>query len=89
LNRIMPKVVAPIGSSNAIVAVSKDFRFDKEEKAKVRATAVGKTPSPINGRRLSKVVGNSKVLYTTANPKTPTIIAVRKYIGSIMEIMSI
>lgn len=31
-NRITPDTVAPTGSSKAIVAVSKDFRFDKEEK---------------------------------------------------------
>ncbi|MEM3788243.1 MAG: hypothetical protein QXN95_00035 [Candidatus Bathyarchaeia archaeon] len=88
-NSTMPKTVAPKGSSKAIVAVSKDFRFDREENAKVRATAVGKTPNPISGRRLSIVVGNPKVLFIKANPKTLTIIAARKYMGSIVEIVSI
>ena len=32
---VMPKTVAPIGSSKAIVAVSKDFRFYNEEKYSV------------------------------------------------------
>jgi hypothetical protein len=32
LKIITPRIVAPMGSSKAIVAVSKDFRFEREEK---------------------------------------------------------
>lgn len=31
-NKIMPNMVAPMGSSNAKVAVSKDFNFERDEK---------------------------------------------------------
>jgi hypothetical protein len=34
-NTAMPRIVAPMGSNRARVAVSNDFRFDKEEKYNV------------------------------------------------------
>ena len=49
----MPKNVAPIGSSKAIVAVSKDFRFDKEEKYSVWAIAVVNMPKPTSGMAIA------------------------------------
>jgi len=49
----MPKTVAPMGSIKAIVAVSKDFRFDKEEKYSVWAIAVGNMPKPTSGRAIA------------------------------------
>ena len=60
-NRAMPRTVAPMGSIRAIVAVSKDFRFDKEEKYKVCAIAVGSIPKPKSGR-MNSVVGKAGIL---------------------------
>lgn len=73
---MMPKTVAPMGSSKAIVAVSKDFRFDKEEKYSVWAIAVGNMPKPTSGRTIAVSVGNVKILFVAGMLKTPTIMAV-------------
>jgi len=72
----MPSAVAPRGSSKAIVAVSKDFRFDKEEKYRVCAIAVGIIPKPIKGNKISVPIGIAKVLPVVDNPKKATIMAV-------------
>lgn len=72
----MPKNVAPTGSSKAIVAVSKDFRFDKEEKYSVWAIAVGNMPKPTSGRIIAVSVGNVKILFVAGMLNTPTITAV-------------
>jgi hypothetical protein len=85
----MPKIVAPTGSSRAMVAVSKDFKFDKEEKYRVCAIAVGNIPKPNSGRMIAVPVGIVNVLHVVAKPKAPTKMAVNKYIGNIMERMLI
>jgi hypothetical protein len=61
-----------------MVAVSKDLRFDKEEKYNVWAVAVGSIPNPTSGRILSILIGNVRVLLVADNPKTPMIIAVKR-----------
>ena len=88
-NMIMPKTVAPTGSRKAIVAVSKDFRFDKEEKYSVWAAAVGSKPKPTSGRIISASFGNAKILFAAGMLKTPTMTAVNIYIGNIVGSMVI
>ena len=50
-----PSKVAAIGSSKANVAVSNDLRLEREEKYKVCAKAVGKTPKPTSIRTTFKL----------------------------------
>jgi hypothetical protein len=75
--KMMPKIVAPTGSSRAMVAVSKDFKFDKEEKYRVCAIAVDNIPKPKSERMIAAVYGTAKV-WLAAKPKAPTIMAVNK-----------
>lgn len=66
-----------------MVAVSKDFKLESEEKYKVWAAAVGRTPKPIRGRSVSRLPAASKV----APAKTavvPTVRAAAKYVRSIV-----
>jgi len=50
-----PSKVAAIGSNNANVAVSNDLRLERDEKYKVCAKAVGKTPKPTSIRTTFKL----------------------------------
>lgn len=77
----MPKIVAPIGSSNAMVAVSKDFRFDKEEKYNVCANAVGIMPKPTKGSKVSMLAGNCRALLVAGKLMAATTAAVSRYVG--------
>ena len=75
-NRNTPNNVAPTGSSKAIVAVSNDLRFDREEKYNVCATAVGSKPSPSNGSTASSLLGKVKTTFPPSRLATPAIIVV-------------
>ncbi len=74
----MPSIVAPMDSSRAMVAVSKDFRFEREEKYRVCDIAVGIKPKPISGRMISIVVGIAKVFPVVGMMRMPASRAAKK-----------
>lgn len=76
-NRRMPNVVAPTGSSNARVAVSNDFKCDREEKYRVCATAVGSSPSPSSASTVSVWPDAVRTALPPNIPRTLTTQAVR------------
>lgn len=76
-NRRTPSVVAPTGSSNASVAVSNDFRCDREEKYRVCATAVGSSPNPISPSTVSVWPDAVKTAPPPSKPRTLTTEAVK------------
>lgn len=88
-NTLIPKIVAPMGSSNANVAVSNDFKFDNEEKYSVWAIAVGSIPKPNMASMASELAGRTGIPLVTGTLRIPTTIAVNRYIGAMMERMSI
>lgn len=70
----MPSNVAPTGSSKAMVAVSNDLRFEREEKYKECAMAVGKIPKPISAKTRLKSKGKLNDA-DTAEPAISTVTA--------------
>lgn len=72
----IPKIVAPIGSSNAIVAVSNDLKLDREEKYSVWAIAVGSSPKPISGRIVAGRNGNRETVFPVGILRIATTAAV-------------
>lgn len=88
-NTATPKIVAPTGSSRAMAAVSKDLRFDNEEKYSVWAIAVGIKPNPSSISEAPIESGSTSTALRTGTAKITAKKAVNAYKGSIIETMLI
>lgn len=76
-NRNAPNSVAPTGSSKAMVAVSKDLRFDRDEKYNVCAIAVGSKPSPNIESIVPSCVGKVKTVFPPTRLRAPATTAAK------------